>query len=114
MGYMQFLYLCKLFSFCLLIYFLNTINLFLSFKMKKLFLLTFTVLFIFTVLVIGTVQEKLTTCNRFLPKKPGKCVKEDCDRLCKKKWPKTIVGRCWLPTNATQCLCQLCGTRAGP
>jgi len=31
--------------------------------------------------------EKLTTCSRLIPKKPGKCVNEDCDRMCNKKWP---------------------------
>ncbi|XP_023636097.1 putative defensin-like protein 142 [Capsella rubella] len=78
--------------------------------MKKLFLFTFTVLIIFNVLVIGFVQgDELTTCARYLPKKPGKCVKEDCYRLCKKKWPKTRHGTCYPTRNPNTCICYLCG-----
>ncbi|KAG7615435.1 putative defensin-like protein 142 [Arabidopsis thaliana] len=84
--------------------------------MKKSFLFTFTVLTIFTILVIGVAPEKLTTCSRFLSQKPGKCVKEDCDRMCKQKWPgKYTVGHCYGQfKDAKRCLCSVCGSDRQP
>ncbi|KAG7557269.1 S locus-related glycoprotein 1 binding pollen coat protein, partial [Arabidopsis suecica] len=61
------------------------------------------------------VPEKLTTCSRFLPKKPGKCVNEDFDRMCKQKWPgKYTVGGCFPYTDAKKCVCSVCSPDRRP
>ncbi|EOA29107.1 hypothetical protein CARUB_v10025374mg [Capsella rubella] len=72
--------------------------------MKKPFQLSFTVMIIFTILVLGVVaNEELgkqkKQCSEILTK--SNCVKEKCESMCVKK---RKVGAC-LCTPSKNCLC---------
>lgn len=54
------------------------------------------------------------TCSRYLPIQPAKCVFEDHNRSCKKKWPgKITFGTCY-GNSSRKCLCSLCGRNGHP
>ncbi|EOA33912.1 hypothetical protein CARUB_v10021405mg [Capsella rubella] len=89
--------------------------------MKKSFQLSFIVLTIVTIFVLGVVGnvEQKKQYRRCLPfpvnTKTGFCVNDDCESMCKKKG-KGLVGMCGGHTpkgkNPTKCFC--CGLWSWP
>ncbi|KFK30930.1 hypothetical protein AALP_AA6G044400 [Arabis alpina] len=73
--------------------------------MKKSFQLSFTVLVIFTILVLGVKGniEKKSVCAYAGTKPP--CVKTDCESTCRQKF-KGSIGECpFVGVGGRTCLC---------